>query len=268
MKLTVLMDNNTFIDRYYLGEPAASYLLETEGKAFLLDAGYSACTLENARRMGVDLARVTDIALSHGHNDHTGGLPALLPACGKQLNLWAHPDAFLPKRYEGLPVGLPFDPAILQEHEGVRLCFSRTPQELAPGVLFLGEIPRANPLEGLPLGETLRNGRWEPDRLLDDTALALTTQDGLFLLTGCSHAGICNMLQYAAACTGQTRIAGILGGMHLFAPGAQLDFVLERFAELGVKTLYPCHCTSLAVKHAFCSAFDVQEVGVGLSLTI
>lgn len=32
MEPTVLMDNNTYIDRYYLGEPAACYLLETEGR--------------------------------------------------------------------------------------------------------------------------------------------------------------------------------------------------------------------------------------------
>ena len=30
MKLTVLVDNNTFIDKYYLGEPAVSYYIEDE----------------------------------------------------------------------------------------------------------------------------------------------------------------------------------------------------------------------------------------------
>lgn len=30
--------------------------------------------------------------------------------------------------------------------------------------------------------------------------------------------------------------------------------------------LYPCHCTSLAVKHALlCAGFDVREVGVGFT---
>ena len=81
MKLTVLMDNNTYIDRYYLGEPAACYLLETGERTILLDTGYSACTLENARRMGVDLSRVTDIVLSHGHDDHTGGLLPFRSRC-------------------------------------------------------------------------------------------------------------------------------------------------------------------------------------------
>lgn len=264
MKLTVLMDNNTYIDRYYLGEPAACYLLETEGRFILLDAGYSACTLENARRMEIGLSCVTDIVLSHGHDDHTGGLMPFLSAFPQPVRIWAHPDALLPKRYEGLSVGAPFAPAALPAHAELRL--SREPREIAPGVLFLGEIPRKNPLEAPPVGETLRGGAWEPDRLLDDTALALSTKDGLFLLTGCSHAGVCNMLEYALAQTGESRVAGVLGGLHLFEPGPQLDFVLARLRQLGADTLYPCHCTSLAVKHALlCAGFDVREVGVGFT---
>ena len=133
MKLTVLMDNNTYIDRYYLGEPAACYLLETGERTILLDTGYSACTLENARRMGVDLSRVTDIVLSHGHDDHTGGLLPFLSAFPQPVRLFAHPHAFLPKRFDGRSVGVPFDPAALPAHAELRL--SRGPAELAPGVL-------------------------------------------------------------------------------------------------------------------------------------
>ena len=38
-KLWVLADNNTLIDRYFLGEPAASYYLEIDGLRILLDTG-------------------------------------------------------------------------------------------------------------------------------------------------------------------------------------------------------------------------------------
>jgi hypothetical protein len=41
MKLTVLVDNNTFIDRYFLGEPGVSYFIEAEEKKILFDVGYS-----------------------------------------------------------------------------------------------------------------------------------------------------------------------------------------------------------------------------------
>lgn len=266
MKITVLMDNYTYIDQYYLGEPAAAYLLETGEKTILLDTGYSAVTLENAGRMGIDLSKVTDVVISHGHNDHTGGLLPFLAAHPGNVNIHLHPDALLKKRCDGLDVGIPFDPAALPGH--AKLCLSNVPKEIAPNVLFLGEIPRMNPLEAPAVGETDRCGVFEPDFLLDDTALAITTADGLFILTGCSHAGICNMVQYASALTGESRIAGILGGLHLFECNEQAAFVTERLLALGVKTLYPCHCTSLAVKTMLAQHFDVKEVGVGFTLTV
>jgi 7,8-dihydropterin-6-yl-methyl-4-(beta-D-ribofuranosyl)aminobenzene 5'-phosphate synthase len=48
MKLTVLVDNNTFIDRYFLGEPAVSYYIEDEDDKILFDTGYSDVFISNA----------------------------------------------------------------------------------------------------------------------------------------------------------------------------------------------------------------------------
>ena len=56
MKLTILMDNNTYIDQYYLGEPAVSYYPEEGDARVLFDAGYSDTYLRNAEAMGMTLA--------------------------------------------------------------------------------------------------------------------------------------------------------------------------------------------------------------------
>ena len=95
MKLTVLVDNNTTIDRYFLGEPALSFLIEDGEERVLFDAGYSDAFVQNAAKLGVDLTRITQIVLSHGHDDHTRGLPALF-ALGdhRSVPLTAHPDCF------------------------------------------------------------------------------------------------------------------------------------------------------------------------------
>ena len=74
MKLTVLVDNNTYIDQYYLGEPAVCYYIEDGETCLLLATGYSDVYIRNAKALGIDLAQVSVIALSHGHNDHTRGL--------------------------------------------------------------------------------------------------------------------------------------------------------------------------------------------------
>ena len=121
MELTVLVDNHTYIDRYYLGEPAVCYLIEDGQQRILLDTGYSDVFLENAARMGIDLSGVTDIVLSHGHNDHTGGLPAFLARFSQDVRLFAHPNALLPKRVDGLEVGSPLSLAQLPERVQARL---------------------------------------------------------------------------------------------------------------------------------------------------
>ena len=52
MQLTVLVDNNTLIDRYYLGEPGVAYYLEDGDVRILFDVGYSDF-LETPRRWGL-----------------------------------------------------------------------------------------------------------------------------------------------------------------------------------------------------------------------
>ncbi|NLI53995.1 MAG: MBL fold metallo-hydrolase [Clostridiales bacterium] len=267
MKLTVLVDNNTYIDRYYLGEPAACYLVEDGAQTILFDTGYSDVFIENAARMGIDLARVTDIVLSHGHNDHTGGLPAFFSRFSQPVRVTAHLGAFQPKRAEGLDVGSPLSLAQLPDWVEIRL--PTKPRTVSEHVVFLGEIPRVYPFEqDRAVGETAKDCCccWEPDGLADDTSLALVLEDGVFVVTGCAHAGVCNTVARAKEQTGKQRVLGVLGGFHLFETGETLTQTVDTLLALGVERVYPAHCTSLAVKSAFVRAFDTVEVGVGLTL--
>ena len=85
-----------------------------------------------------------------------------------------------------------------------------------------GEIPRVYAFEAdRAIGETLSSCGccWEEDRLPDDTSLALDLPEGVFVVTGCAHAGVCNMVRYAKEQTGKDRVLGVLGGFHLFETG-------------------------------------------------
>ena len=233
MKLTVLVDNHTYIDRYYLGEPAVCYLIEDGEHVILLDTGYSDVFIENAARMGIDLARVTDIVLSHGHNDHTGGLPAFFTRFPQRVRLFAHPNALLPKRVDVLNVGCPLSLEALREHADVRLVTK--PHAVSEHVTILGEIPRVYAFEAdRAVGETLGacGCCWEEDGLADDTSLALTLQDGVFVVTGCAHAASATPSPtqdrfrsdraYSACSAGFTCLRRIRRWARRFAPCANL----------------------------------------------
>src|SRR5437867_6169159 len=61
-----------------IGEWGYSALVEVDGHRLLLDTGERPQTvLENARELGLDLASVTDVVLTHNHWDHVGGLLTL-----------------------------------------------------------------------------------------------------------------------------------------------------------------------------------------------
>lgn len=268
MKLRILCDNNTYIDQYYLGEPAFSCYIEAEDARVLLDVGYSDVFLRNAEKMGIDLSSLTHVVLSHGHNDHTGGLvPFIEEKVAPATKLIAHEDCFVGKYYGEAYIGAPYDVEQILYLADCQL--TAEPVAITENLWYLGEISRKLDFEPRTvIGKRERMGEWEEDDLLDDTALAYCTEKGLFIITGCAHSGICNIIEQAKAVCGDDRILGVLGGFHLFEDDDRAAATAEYFARHNIPDLYPCHCVSLKVKHRFMETLNIHEVGVGMELEI
>lgn len=267
MQLTVLVDNNTVIDQYYIGEPAACYYLEDGERKILLDTGYSDVFIRNAKSLNIDLNAVTDVVISHGHNDHTGGLRYFADYFDSQTtNLIAHPDAFQERFDNGHNIGCPVE--LLKLEEKFNLKLTRAPYAVSERLLFLGEIPSYSDFERTgPVGFIKEAGREREDFVLDDSALAYKGEQGLFIITGCSHSGICNIIEHAKKVCGEQKIAGVLGGFHVFDISEQLTRTIDYFAANKIHTLYPCHCVSFAAKAEIHKSIAIHEVGVGLRIT-
>ncbi len=276
--LTVLVDNITLTDQYFIGEPGLSFFLETAGKKILFDTGYSGAFLANAAKMGVGLYDLDAIVLSHGHRDHTGGLVALVSSLKEAKikaiphripELIAHSRCFYPK--EKIPHrnnGSILGEADVRGQFPVHL--SDEPVWITDDLVFLGEIPRRFVFEGSDPGQrriVLPDGTILPDLLLDDSALAFRSDAGLVIITGCSHAGICNITGYAREICGERRVTDIIGGLHLISPDPQrINRTGKYLQDLHLSALHACHCTSLAAKCALAGYCSLQEAGVGTRL--
>ena len=276
MKLTVLVDNNTLIDRYFVGEPGVSYFIEDEGTRILFDVGYSDVFIANAQKLGIDLTHIDFVVLSHGHLDHTWGLMPLVrlfTECAIEERdagtptLVAHPGALAKKRSDDLgEIGSLLSADGLRGN--LRLDLTEEPRWLTERLVFLGEIERTHAFEaGVAMGKTVRNGTEVDDFLLDDSALAYMSSDGLVIVTGCSHSGICNITDYARKVCGENKVADIIGGFHLLNPSSeQLQGTVDYLGTLQPGSIHACHCTDLDSKIALAQAVTLKEVGVGLEL--
>jgi 7,8-dihydropterin-6-yl-methyl-4-(beta-D-ribofuranosyl)aminobenzene 5'-phosphate synthase len=276
MKITVLADNNTLIDRYFIGEPGVSYLIQDDSKQVLFDVGYSNAFIVNACKMNVNLLQSDFVVLSHGHLDHTWGLDPLLKLYTEAKiesipfnspTLLAHPDVFYTKSIDGLhEIGCTVPESKLKKHFDVKV--TKTPFWLTDKLVFLGEIERTNDFENKEaVGVVHGKEGVMPDFLLDDTALAYKGEDGLIIITGCSHSGICNIIEYAKRVCGQNKVIDVIGGFHLMQCSAkQLENTLDYFRNLEPVELHACHCVDLYSKIALSGVANLKEVGVGLSL--
>jgi 7,8-dihydropterin-6-yl-methyl-4-(beta-D-ribofuranosyl)aminobenzene 5'-phosphate synthase len=223
-------------------------------KSMLFDFGFSTSgAAVNATSLGADLTRVEQVALSHGHLDHVGGLHALIKMTEHaDLPLVLHPAAYRHPRYAKAPNGLKIRfPAFTREKAeaaGAVPIESEEPYTLLDeAALFLGHIQRTTSFEqGSPHLLCEIDGKEQPDPFDDDTAMVFNVRGkGLVVLSGCAHSGIVNTVSYARKVTGVEAVMAIMGGFHL--GGADMESVVkptvEALKSFNPQYIIPTHCT-------------------------
>ena len=250
MRLTVLVDNYSLIDYYYLAEPALSFYIEDNDKKILFDTGYSDVIIQNANKMGIDLNEINTIVLSHGHNDHTGGL-VYLKSLKQNIDLYCLNGVDEHKEHDGKDISSPITLDKLPSNFIIHSSMEQ--QKISDHLTLLGKIERTiQPLR--KLGD---------DPLYDDSALIYQNNDLISIITGCSHSGICNIIKQAMNTTSINKIDKIVGGFHLLKNMDITNEVCDYFKTQDITEVYPCHCTDLMSKIALSKVVNVKEIGVG-----
>ena len=253
--LTITILSTMLADGDELGEWGFAALVEVDGHRILFDTGaHTDVVLRNAESLKVDLATVPDVVLSHSHSDHTGGfLPlrrSVVRTAPKALaRTYVGRGMFYP-RSEGRngPMGTRMQ-AIRAEYEATGGVFvvAEKPMQLFPGVWITGPVPRKYPERNWSGSAEVMNptGRAE-DNLPEDMALICNTANGLVVVTGCGHAGVVNIIDYARTFLRPARVQALIGGIHLFnAPDETLTWTGDSLREFGVENLLGAHCTGI-----------------------
>ena len=232
-----------------------SFYIETQAHRLLVDAGPSDVILANAARLGVDLKTVDIAVLSHGHYDHSDGLPAF---ARMNPNARIYMRRTAAKRYMSLIDGL--------HYIGMEPSIEHLPQVTwVDGSLDIdGELSLFGDIHGRkhwPGGNRAllveERGKCTQDTFDHEQCLVIREGTRRVLLSGCAHSGILNILDRFAGLYGGAPDV-VISGFHMmkredYDEGERAD-ILATAGELArLPTIfYTCHCTGLP-------AFDLMK---------
>jgi 7,8-dihydropterin-6-yl-methyl-4-(beta-D-ribofuranosyl)aminobenzene 5'-phosphate synthase len=127
-------------DSNLVGDHGQSFLIKYGNKQLLFDVGTSGKKLlHNMKELEVHPDDISLLVLSHGHYDHTGGLPEFIDARSNKepLRIIAHPKIFAKRRIKIAFFGIPSKfPKLTEEQQAkVKFDFDTNPQELTDFIL-------------------------------------------------------------------------------------------------------------------------------------
>lgn len=293
LRITTLIENEGDEKGELAFEHGLSLLIEFDGKKLLFDTGQTGAFLENTKKLGVKIEEADAILISHGHYDHSGGVPGLMKylqereevsiegteeAPVTKIPFYVGLEFFEPK-HKKLPEGSyhyngnPFSEADLM---AAPICLHKLTADqthLTHKIMVFKNFKKSNVYERTNPKFYVQkdtNEGLQLDEFVDEIALGLLTSKGLVVIVGCSHVGVVNILQTITDRTGLP-IYSVLGGTHLVeADEDRLHKTAEDFKGLGLQQVAVSHCTGeqgiLLLEQAFGTGFIRNHTGNVYSL--
>ncbi|MCG8472373.1 MAG: MBL fold metallo-hydrolase [Desulfobacterales bacterium] len=247
--ITTLIENSPGQNQTLHTEHGLSFFIKTGDKTTLFDTGASSWFAANAERLKLDLTRVENVILSHGHYDHSGGYPHFVSeGFNPKAKLWVR-SGFFDKKF-GLKqnttqyLGNAFTKEDL-EAKGVAVQEIQDPVvEIAPSLFSVSGFASSFPLEQTnPRFTVLRGGNEVVDDFSDEQAVVIKSAKGLVVILGCSHPGVITILTTIKA-RFQEAIYAVIGGTHLVeADQRRIEKTMDTLLEWEIPLIGISHCS-------------------------
>ena len=248
MRIVVLLENDKVKEKDYLESAhGISFYIESNGKKMLFDFGPDERFHENAKKMDIHLEDVELAFLSHGHQDHAGGIPSFLEVNSK-APIYAHPKA-MEKHYSRQESGTMKDistPEEVIDHS--RFIKVEGITKIDENLTLISDIDGKDMMP--PGNETLfmvKGEEYLPDDFHHEHNLLLEEDGKLFLIIGCGHRGVLNLVETVRKLKGRYP-DHVIGGFHIKKPSkiSPDETFVPRLGEKLIQTgisYHTCHCT-------------------------
>ena len=249
MRIINLIENTTG-NRGCAAQHGLSFYIETEKHKLLMDTGASDLFLRNAEKHCIDLTQVDTVILSHGHYDHGGGIMAfskINPTARIYVTdsafgeYYAQPVSDPEPHYIGLSPETAALPQVIRVQGDLRI---DSELELFSGIPAYRPIPGSNSILFRKEGDSLIT-----DDFAHEQCLRIQYKEQAFLLSGCAHHGILNIMErYIELYKQEPDI--VISGFHLMRKdenysSEDIEEITESARELKKyhTTFYTGHCT-------------------------
>lgn len=262
MKIFNLLENSS-INNNILCEHGLSLGIEYKNHLIIYDVGQSAKFITNAKILGFGLESVDAVILSHGHYDHTGGLPEFLEM-NKKAKVYIHEKAFKDRYSRSSKMtkfnGIPWLEKISAFEDRIVVINKTT--ELYKDFWLITDHSGEESLSSLDDRLVYKDGEeYIKDPFDDEIIIVVKNNKKPIVLSGCAHNGIVNILASIKNKIGINAIEWIIGGLHLKGASAiKIKHVIDHLKDYKITNWAINHCTGEEALKQFNLAFPGKVV--------
>ena len=257
MRIVALIENTSASEKLRV-EHGISLYIENAGIKYLIDTGASDKIMFNARRLGINMADIAAVMISHNGFAHTGGLEAVYKA-DKNVKIYAKRSC-LGDYYiqQSLIRAHTKDFGYLYEEHPDSFILYNSFQQIDTGFFAMSnEHPdRSFYCEDKTL-YMKQDGKFVRDDYRHESFYVIFPDNnrtsGAVVISPCSLCGITNVIKTVMRRFPGSRILSVIGGFHLMGSttkklSCSVDHVEKTVNEimtLETGTIYTFHCTGL-----------------------